>query len=216
MPVTQYCYQVRAVKVSRAGTSSSALSNTACATTLPPPPAPVAAVSIALIDSVSVAVTWIDPTWYEDGFRIYRSIDGGVVWGLAATVGVNQSSWAGQDPLAEHEVCYRVVTFNVRGDAAPSNMSCTTPPAQPTNLTLTALDSVTYQLDWNDNSAVEAGYDVWATVWWPSCTTGFCDLGMSYYDYLAARLPANSTSYRTDPCGGGIAFCTFEVSARLD
>jgi hypothetical protein len=215
MPLTQYCYQVRAVKV-RALTRYSAFSNSACATTPPPPPDPVYSASVALIDSMSVMLTWIDPTWYEDGFRIYRSIDGGVTWNLAATAGVNQSSWAGQDPLAEHPVCYRVVTFNVRGDAPPSNMACTTPPAQPTNLTVTALDSVTYQLVWNDNSAVEDGYDVEVTIWWSNCTPEeMCDWG-PLNTYLAAQLPANSTSYRSDPCGGANTFCTFDVSARKD
>src|SRR4029453_4719810 len=37
--LTQECYQVRAIRVSRAGTSYSAFSNTACATT-PTPPIP--------------------------------------------------------------------------------------------------------------------------------------------------------------------------------
>jgi hypothetical protein len=216
-PLTQYCYQVRAVKVSRAFTKYTAFSNSACATTPPPPPAPVSVTWITLVDSTSVRLGWLDPTPYEDGFRLYRSIDGGVVWGVAATVGVNQSSWAGADPLAEHPVCYRVVTFNVRGDAVPSSMACTTPPAQPSNLNVTELDSVTYQLEWNDNSAIEDGYDVGVTIWFTNCARGatICDTGLwGGESYLVAQLPANSTSYRTDSCGGAYIICDFGVSAR--
>ena len=55
-------------------------------------------------------------------------------------------------------MCHRVIAINASGEA-PSNAACTTPPARPTNFVVTA-DANTTVLTWNDNSAVEDGYQV--------------------------------------------------------
>jgi len=205
-PSRHYCYQARAVRASGNNALYSAFSNTACATTLapppPPPPPPPAAASgtiAAPLTSNRVSLSWTDNSSNEDGFRIYGSIDGGAVWDLAGTVGAN-NKYGETYAVAEQPVCYRVVAFNAGGEAAPSNTACTTPPAEPTNLTATRVDTETVELTWNDNSAVEDGYRVWLVQmkcifacpqFDPECEYyGFCDQTI-----LIADLAANSTVY---------------------
>jgi hypothetical protein len=84
---------------------------------------------------------------------------------------------------SEREVCYRVIAFNAQGNSTPSNVDCTTPPAPPTNVTATAVDSRTVDLSWTDNSGVEDGYEVLRS-------TDAMSFG------TVASLPANSATYR--------------------
>jgi hypothetical protein len=130
-----------------------------------------------------VALSWVDYSANEDGFRIYRSSDGGEVWTLAASVGANITSW-----VAQQQVCYRVVAFNAAGDAPPSNTACTSPTA-PTNLTLTWVGADAVEYAWEDNSAIEDGYELWVDFWYFSCNG---DSGAYGDTYRLVRLPANS------------------------
>jgi hypothetical protein len=187
-PRAQYCYRVRAVRAGPGSTTYSTFSNTTCATIPPPPILPPSSASGAnAVESNggSVALSWTDYSANEDGFRIYRSSDGGAVWTLAGSVGANITSWATQQ-----QVCYRVVAFNAGGDAPPSNTACTVP-AAPTNFTLTWVGPDAVEYTWADNSAIEDGYEVWVDYWYPSCSG---DSGMYGGTELVVRLPANSTS----------------------
>lgn len=198
-PSTAYCYKTRAKRVTGAKTTYSDFSNTTCAKTITPLYSASDAYAVAL-DSSTVRVTWRDNSSSEDGFRIYRSTDSGVSWVLAATT----ANVAFVDPgvrNAELGACYRVVAFDSTREAAPSNASCTTPPAAPTNLTGTVIDDQTLELRWNDNSAVEDSYEVWSEYSWSPCTSGgACDAVVYTYDYMVVALPANSTSYRCSSC----------------
>src|SRR6266566_5871865 len=89
-PATQYCYEVRAVNVSRKATTYSTLTAPACATTLAPPvpPGPPQAPEYEIAGSAgshAVAVWWVDRANNEDGFRLERSADSGATWVTAAT-----------------------------------------------------------------------------------------------------------------------------------
>jgi titin len=183
--LTQECYQVRAIRVSRSGSSYSAFSNTACTTTLAPPiPGAVWGAYNSESSGGTAILTWVDNSNNEDGFRIYRSSEDGVVLNLAGTVGANTTSW-----LTDQPDCYRVVAFNAGGEAPPSPVACTRP-AAPTNLTM-SIDGV---LTWTDNSSIETAYEVWY-YWYSPCCGGGCEQGA--YEYMVAELPANSTSFGT-------------------
>jgi len=187
---TQYCYKIRALKVSGRKTSYSPFSSTACATTLAPPPPPPAApsgVDAVPLTSTRVWVGWVDNSINEAGFRVERSLSSGASWTIAATLGSDFIDFSDYGRASEQQVCYRVIAFNAGGDSPPSNADCTTPPAAPTDLAVAGMDSVTMEveLSWRDNSSVEDGYEVVAC--FDTCTT---------WD----RLPANSTSYFV-PCG---------------
>ena len=208
---TQYCYVIRAVRLRGSTTTFSPFSAPACALTDPlPPPVPAAAseVTATAMNSSSIAVRWTAVWSSQQLFRIDRSTDGGAVWNVVAT-GLHGSSFFDYATPSEVAVCYRVVAFNVSGTASPSDIACATPPAAPTNLTATLVGELTWELAWSDNSAVEDGYEVWGySRYIPCCGEGDgCPSGYSEGDYLIARLPANSTAYRTPgdpgvgPCG---------------
>ena len=184
-PSTQYCYAVRAFRVTGNKTNYSALSNVACATTLtPPPPPPPAAPTgtfASPLGSTVLEVSWFDYST-QDGFRIERSLDAGGSWTVAGTAGPDPwGVFSDYGRTSDVTVCYRVTAYNVSGESAPSDMACSTPPAAPTGLFVASVDPIalTATLAWTDNSAIEDGYEI------VTC----------YYDCTPlVDLPANTTT----------------------
>jgi len=113
---------------------------------------------------------------------------------------------------SDREVCYRVIGFDSTRVLAQSDPDCTTPPAAPTNLGAVAHADGTVQFTWNDNSAVEDGYEVWVQIVTENvdCEAG-CYTDVS--DYLLVPLPANTTSYT---CLAGCAGVLTYVKATKD
>ena len=112
-----------------------------------------------------------------------------------AGLAYNTRFFSDEAQAAEQQVCYRVISFNSSGDAAPSNIACTIPPAAATGITATQVDAETIELNWIDNSAVEDGYEVWFGMAQYACDGS--NSGSSEGDWVLVALPANSTSYRT-------------------
>ncbi|MEO7684506.1 MAG: hypothetical protein ABIU86_11305 [Gemmatimonadaceae bacterium] len=215
---TQYCYKVAAVRKNLAPDGSatysySAYSDSACATVPPQPvpnaPAAASNATASPSSSSSIAVRWTDNSTNEDGFRIYRSVDGGGGWVLAGTSSVydyNQRLFDDAGRASEQPMCYKVVAFNSGGEAPASNTACATPPAAATNLAVTRLSAEEVAFSWNDNSSVEDGYELW--VRWREgdcCAEGSaCNAGYWEGETLVTRLPSGTTSYRHKPtsiCG---------------
>src|SRR5213594_1395014 len=161
-PATQYCYKVRAFKVSRPNKSYSQFSTTACATTLTPPlPAAASGVSATPRFGTAINIVWADNSGNETGFRVERATTSGGPWTAAGTTSANATSLDDdQFPGVEQPVCYRVFAFNSDGDSGPSNVDCTAVPAAPTNLAAASTDARSIDLTWTDNSTVEDGYAV--------------------------------------------------------
>jgi hypothetical protein len=183
---SQYCYKIRAFRTIGGKTGYSQFSAIACATT-PPPPAPAAPANADAwpAGSTNAGVVWTDNSMDEDGFRVERSLDAGSTWITAGTAGPNTTLLYDNGRASEQQVCYRVIAFSDGGDSPPSNTDCTVPPAAPTNLTWSMIDSTTgeVELTWTDNSAVEDGYQVQV---FPCCSQP------SYW----VSLPTNSTTFR--------------------
>src|SRR5207245_3768289 len=148
---------------------------------------PVAASDLRVQPTSSSAVygIWLDQSSNEAGFRVERSINGGASWVPAATTGPDEYYFDEAGLSAEQQACYRVFAFNSLGDSPPSNTACTTPPAAPTDLIATAVDAISVDLTWSDNSAVEDGYEVWVDDGYGS-------------QYSVASLGANTTTFRTN------------------
>src|SRR5256884_3594633 len=201
---TQYCYKVRAFRITGSNTSYSAFSAAACATTLPPPaPAAPSGTDAKPSASTVVDVSWVDNSTNESGFRVERSLDAGSTWTNAGTVGSNVASFQDPGRSSEQLVCYRVVAFNAGGDSPPSNADCTAPPAAPTGLTATAeADQPAIDLTWRDNSAVEDRYEVLRD-------------DRLFGRWLVANLPANATSYRDASVGNNTTY-EYHVRAKKD
>src|SRR5690348_7881885 len=76
-PSAQDCYNVRAFKKADGHTTYSNFSNTACATTLPPPaPNPPSNTSAVAASDSQIALSWQDNSANETGFEVYRSANG--------------------------------------------------------------------------------------------------------------------------------------------
>ena len=178
-----YEYRVQATK-DGGTTSPSEMARASLA--LLPPAAPAVARAFPN-GSTGIAIVWTDQSANDDGFRIERSTNGGLSWVFAVDGDRWSSTWGVTDwnRTPEFEACYRVIAWNTAGQSSPSNTTCTTPPAGPTNLVWTQIDANTAELRWTDNSQVEDGYDVYA----------FGTVG----DWLLlATLPPNSTSAHYD------------------
>jgi len=136
-PSTQYCYKVRAFKRADGRTRYSDFSNTACATTLAPPPpnAPSNSQVVAVSDS-RIDVSWQDNSANETGFEVHRSADGsnGVFTLVATTTaGVTTRGDLGLNPSTQY--CYKVRAFITANSLASysgfSNTACATTLAPP-------------------------------------------------------------------------------------
>jgi hypothetical protein len=157
-PATEYCYKVRAFKISGRKESFSAFSTSACATT---PPASPSNTRATPRNSTGVDVTWADNSATEDGFGVERAASPAGPWTSVLTTGPNVVSYEDEGLATEQQVCYRVSAFNVNGSSASSNIACTSPPAAPTDLVATSkMEGTSIELEWKDNSAVEDGYEV--------------------------------------------------------
>jgi titin len=202
---TQYCYKVRAFRVSGRKPSYSQFSTTACATTLPPPPPPVNAPSgmtVVPLTSEHIAVFWTDNSDNEDGFRVERSATSSGPWALVSTLGPNATSFTLGGLASEQQICYRAFAFNTQGTSASSNVDCTTLPAPPSDLTATGVSGPAIELAWSDNSVVEDGYEVHRAA--PGLPWG-----------PVADLPANMTSYHDIGVSSNTTYY-YKVRAKKD
>ena len=181
-----YYYRVYATKES--GTSGG--SNTISVQVISMPPATPTDLNAVPAASTVVVAAWVDASANAQGFRVERSTDGGGSWVTAGTAGADETSFGDGGLPSEQQVCYRVIAFNFKGESAPSNTGCTIPPAGPTNFTATAVDAVTVDFAWTDNSAVEDGYQV-------ERDASYCDYdGCYFYFEPIVTLGPNATSYR--------------------
>ena len=112
-----------------------------------------------------------------DGFRVERSPDGGTSWTSVATVpNVSRDYFDFTGLTSEQRVCYRVIAYNVTGDAAPSNTDCATPPRAPSNFVATVRADGAVDVTWNDNSGVEDAYEVVFEFGSLDCGSGSCSI----------------------------------------
>jgi len=186
----QYCVKIRALMVQGKNRSYSAFSNTACATTLPPPLPAAPSGLDAMPAGGSIRLIWLDNATNEAGFRVERSTTSNGPWTAIASLGQPNvhEYFDGQSP-AEQPACYRVFAVNNSGDSPSSNVDCAIIPAAPSDFVATATGS-DVDLSWTDNSGVEEGFRVLRN------------------DVVLVTLPANTTAYH-DP---GLADGTYYYS----
>ena len=192
--ITEYCYRVRTGWANGDSVVYSPFSDVACARTKGPP-LPVTAVSTAPEASNYVHVSWTHDSGDASGFRVHQSTNGGA-WQPVATLAGDQRDVNVGALTEPNTSCFRVIPFNVFGDAATSPQDCTVPPRAPTNLTSSAVGSTTVHLGWQDNSNIEDGYEVWVRIsmgYWADCDAG-CYWEEYSEEYRWAQLPANATA----------------------
>lgn len=124
-----------------------------------PPSAPTN-LTATLQAGPQVSLSWTDNATNETGFVIERATDG-VTFSPLGNVGANITSFVDSTVLPEVTYTYQVQAVNLTGPSAYSNQaSVSVPalPADPTNLTVTAISSAQVDLAWTDNATNEDGF----------------------------------------------------------
>jgi hypothetical protein len=86
--------------------------------------------------SCKLALTWVDNSNDEDGFKIERATSSAGPWIQIAQVGPDQTNYLDTTVIANSTYYYRVRAYNSQGDSAYSNIASGNPPCAVT------LDSV--------------------------------------------------------------------------
>jgi hypothetical protein len=153
---TTYYYRVRAYN-----SQNSNYSNAASATTLPNPPSAPTNLNSSVISQTQINLSWTDNASNETGFKIERSTDG-TNYNQIDTVGVNMNSYQNTGLTANTLYYYRVRAYNTGGNSGYSNVRYATTwkniPADPTDLSATAMAYNQINLAWSDNATNEETY----------------------------------------------------------
>ena len=156
---TQYCYKARSFRTTGRKTTFSGFSNTACATTHNFP-APSELNARPTENQLNTALlTWKDNSPDEEGFRVERATSDQGPWESVIVRTANTTSHSDANRPLEQQLCYRVIAFKGLSESA-SNVDCTSFPASPTSLAVTAATGQDVELAWTDNSVHEDGFDI--------------------------------------------------------
>ena len=161
-------YRIRAFNT----TGASGYSNVAEAVTPLPTTtfgAPANLIATA-VSSQQIDLTWTDNSTAEDGFKVYRSVDG-IEFFRTAILGPNVTTFSNTGRPAATTYYYRVLAFNATGNTADSNTavattfaSATVKPNAPGNLSTTAISASQIRLTWTDNSDNEVAFKVYRSL----------------------------------------------------
>jgi hypothetical protein len=180
------------------------------------PPATPSNMSATALSSSSIRFNWQDNSSNETSFDVYRW--SGSAWAKAASPAANSTSWTDTGLTASTYYYYYVCSRNSAGAGCTSTYTYAqtqskaqqvTPPATPSNLTLTPLSTSSIRVNWQDTSNNETSFDVyrwsgsaWAKAASPAAnSTSWTDTGLTastyYYYYVCSRnsAGANCTSY---------------------
>jgi FtsP/CotA-like multicopper oxidase with cupredoxin domain len=170
LPGNTYDYRVAAVNAG--GPSNYA--TLVAPVTIPGPQAPVApdqpVASWEPGPPPSINFAWADNSLDEAGFLIQRSSDGGVNFSDLASVVANVETYDDFTVLGGYTYTYRVAAFNANGTSAWTDWTVpeataavpadATPPAAPSNLSVSNVTQTSLTLNWQDNSNNELGFTV--------------------------------------------------------
>lgn len=157
-PATDYWFRVQATD----SATSSAFSNIATATTLPPPEAP-SGLEVAGTTASSVSLHWVDNSVTEQGFKIEKSTDGGVTFSSAGIVPADSTAKTILLLSEGQTYNFRVRAYAGTTTSAPSNtvtVATNAAPVAPSDLAVVSATATTVALAWTDNARPGAGYRV--------------------------------------------------------
>lgn len=112
----------------------------------------------------AISLSWLDNSYNEEGFQIYRSPTGTSNWTQIAVVAMDSVSYQDTDLICNTPYYYMMRSYNSYGNSAYTSVSSavTYPclPASPSNLRATDITTVSIRLDWDDHSLNEEGFRV--------------------------------------------------------
>lgn len=181
---TSYAYRV--VATNEAGTS--APSNTAQATTLPPPPSAPTGLTAVAVSPTEIALSWVDTSTTEISFSLERASAGGS-WTILAELPSGTQTFSDQGLSPNQTYSYRVRVRSAQDWSAYSTEATATtpaaPPAAPSDVTATPMSASAVDLTWMDNASDETAFAVQRSP----------DGGITWTT-LTAQLPADTLHYR--------------------
>jgi hypothetical protein len=130
-----------------------------------PPAAPSNLEVISTSTPITNFLTWNDNSSDELGFSIERGLTSSTM-SVIATTSADMTSYNDTPVSPNTTYYYRVRAFNAAGNSGYSNVAIVTtppgqPPADPSNLILTAITSTpAVLLDWSDNSTDENEFSI--------------------------------------------------------
>ncbi|HEX4682848.1 MAG TPA: fibronectin type III domain-containing protein [Gemmatimonadaceae bacterium] len=161
-PGTTYWFRIRSTYI-----DSSAYSNLASGSTLPPAPAAPSNVVATAPSGSEIDLSWTDVATNETGYTVQRAPDNAGVAGTyvtVATLGANATSYANVGLAANTRYWYHVRSSNAGGASAYVVTNTTTlaqAPLAPSGFSAKATTAATTAtLTWTDNSIDETGFRI--------------------------------------------------------
>jgi hypothetical protein len=157
VPETTYAYRTRTVG---AEGGKSGYTPPVCVTT---PPANPFGLGLVAPTDTRVVVGWTDSSTAETGFEVLRGNgQPGTDFQTLATVGANVTAYTDDTVRPETTYAYRVRATNDDGwsEWTPDG-HVTTPPFAPSGAVAAPLSPSRVRVTWQDNSALETGFEVW-------------------------------------------------------
>ena len=193
---TEYAYRIRACNDAGCSAWSSTLE-------VSTPPVAPSGLSVGSITASAVGLSWTDNSSTEAQFRIERRSGGGSFTQIG-TAGANATGYTDSAVQGDSTYTYRVRACNSDGACSPysGTVSALMPPVAPTVMSASpAGGGASIALSWNDNSAVETGYQIQR-----DAGSGFADLttlGADDEDHVDATVaPDGVYTYRVRACNG--------------
>lgn len=163
---SNYFYRIRAIDFGGSYTPYSSVVVGALAPNAP------SGFSATPVSSQQVNLSWAINSSNETGFAVWDSTDG-INYTQIGTAPSQVNSFPTTGLASASTYYFKVTAFNSGGSASSGSVSATTnlaPPANPSNLTATALSASQVNLTWTDNSTVpqEDGFKIYRTTDDPS------------------------------------------------
>jgi len=142
----------------------STISTSATATTLPNPPNAPGILTLDVVSSTQINLSWTGVT-SADGYEIAHRVMTNTNYTSLGTVGSNPTSYSDTELAPMTIYYYRLRAFNAGGNSdystpvSATTMAATTPPSAPITLTATAISSTQINLSWT-NVANETSYKI--------------------------------------------------------
>ena len=168
----------------------------------PTVPADPTSLSATPISSAQIDVSWTDNANNETSYEVERSTTGaGGPFSPLITLPANATGYSNLGLTASTEYCYRVRAVNNVGPSNYAGPACATtlaplPPADPTNLVVTAPTYGQVHLTWTDNATDETNFEL------ERSTAG---IGGPFS--LIATLSANTGAYDDLNRNAGTEYC---------
>lgn len=185
----------------------------------PDPPDAPSGLAATAIAYDQIDLTWTDNSGSENGFEIYRSTNESGDYSLVHLADANTTSWSNTGLEGSTTYYYQLNAINLNGASSfDGPVSATTPafpatPTPPSNLVLQANSATSVQVDWDDNSSNETGFEVHRSTSASGPFTLIQTTSADVITYTDNQVAGNSTYYykvRATGIGSNSTFTTTE------